>query len=89
MRKKSTLQLLMLKNAYNPEGLTNEERAEACQLIGEIKCSEKLCWACEIGSKRFAINGLGLCREHALKFLGDEMVRPMLLMVPRCTTVVV
>lgn len=80
---------LLLKNAYHPQGLTDEERAEARQLIEEAPFSNgDLCWACELGSKRLAIDGHGLCREHALGFLGDEMLRPMLLLVQRCVHVV-
>ncbi len=62
------LAVLLKKNAYGG-GLTNEEYAEAQQLIDETPDDkDKLCWACqgiEGREPRHAMQGLSICRGHA------------------------
>lgn len=64
---KSELEQLLEKNAYG-EGLTEEERNRAVELIADPVFSKKDCWVCKglcSNNTPKAIFDTGICQDHA------------------------
>jgi len=70
---KSELSLLLHKNACTDEGITQEEKERAKQLIANPEFSEKVCWLCEMTNrKESAIFDTNMCQSHAYHVLATR-----------------